>query len=84
MPGKDIQAGSLEMTLVIGHPVQTVSVVERSGTGQLETTLDLLLYKSGGTFEAAIRVFLVDSHVVTLRILAAFQHRRHNRDQLGV
>lgn len=73
--GKDIQAERLEMTLVVGHPVQTVSVVERSGTRQLEATLDLLLYESRGTLEAAIRVLLVDRHVVTLRVLAAFQHR---------
>lgn len=72
------------MILVVGHPVQTVSVMERGGTRQLETTLDLVLHKGGGTLESAIRVLLIDRLVVTQRVLAALQHGHHEGNQLGV
>jgi hypothetical protein len=81
---KDIQAGGLGMTLVVGHTVQPVTVVERGGPRQLEATLDLGLYKCRGTLESAIRVFLIDCQVVTLGVLTAFQHGRHDRDELRI
>lgn len=82
--GEDIQVGRLEITLVVGQAVQSVTVVERGWPRQLEATLDLGLYKGRGTLESAIRVLLIDRQVVTLRVLTAFQHGRHDRNELRI
>lgn len=54
-----------------------------SNAGQDETTGDLAGNEEGSTLVSAVRILLVDSRVVALRILAAFEHGRNQRLQLA-
>ena len=73
-----------EMASVIGHPIQTLGVIERRRTGQLESASDLTLHECGSALETAIGILLVDCLMMALWILATFEHGQHDRNELSV
>lgn len=50
----------------------------------MESLFHLCLDKKGGTLEALVRVFLIDSRVMLARIFTALEHKRDEWEQLQV